>query len=556
MHRNLKALFLLSVAVLFAFFLYRMFFDRSANAGPKPLLREVVTVAGADDHSALIGAQSYLLQWWNASPNQAELDDFYNLIDQSEPLVLTIHALAEPGLADSYGANLNATLRGDYDQRVKQLAGRLKAHRAPVYLRWGEAMEVDAQDYPWQLKYHKLYTDAYRHFVTTARAVNPDLKFIWGPAGYPGLEEYWPGADVVDVISVDVAHDSEAPPKPYPPYTSPGEELYREVHRLRFFDKPIAVFAVEDVHATEIQEGLEAAVQAQAPLADIPLGMEALNEEEKSNFRIGVYDPKDRLTGLDGVTVEHLFVNWADLEQGPFRTDLQDALDRGHEVIVTAEPFKDAEANHDRQVLSKMQHGQYDTYIRDLYEILAQADQTIYLRFAHEMEIPIERYPWQSQDPIEYIMAYRYFMNFPDTFPANIKRVWGPAGDRGSMEFYPGGDVVDYVSIAIYGLPDKNITDHEQQESFERIFKRKRHRVALSGKPLFITEFGVKGPEDFQAFWLREAAEVLRPQKAEIYGACYFNLYDNPDVWGEGIPAPDWSVEAETFEAFIATLGE
>jgi beta-mannanase len=556
MHSNLKALLLFIAAVMLGFFIYQVFFNKSVGAGPRPLFREVMAVSEPSDHSGLLNAQSYLLQWWKTAPSQAEMDDFYNLIDKKEPLVLTVQALAEPAFGDSYGANLKATINGDYDVRIQQLSEKLKAHRATVYLRWGEAMEVDAQDYPWQLKYHKLYTDAYRHFVTTARAANPGLKFIWGPAGYPGLEEYWPGADVVDVISLDIAHESEAQPKPYPPYGSVSEELYRKVHRLRFFDKPIAVFALEGVAATEVQQGLKEALQAQGALSPVPIGASTAQPLEKNSFRIGVYDPKGRLTGLDGVRAEHLFVNWADLEKGPFRKDLQDALDRGHEVIVTAEPFKDAEANHDRQVLSKMQNGHYDTYIRGLYEILTQADQPIYLRFAHEMEIPIERYPWQSQDPVEYIMAYRYFMNFPDTFPANIKRVWGPAGDRGSMEFYPGDDVVDYVSIAIYGLPDKHITDHEQQESFGRIFDRKRHRVALSGKPLFITEFGVKGPEDFQAFWLREAAQVLKPQKENIYGACYFNLYDNPDVWGEGMPAPDWSVEAETFEAFIATLAE
>ncbi len=75
----------------------------------------------------------------------------------------------------------------------------------------------------------------------------------------------------------------------------------------------------------------------------------------------------------------------------------------------------------------------------------------------------------------------------------------------------------------------------------------KAHRVALANKPLFITEFGVKGPEDFQAFWLQEAGAVLHAQRDKVAGACYFNLYDNPDVWGEGIPAPDWSVEAERF---------
>lgn len=541
--------------LLVAGFVYRFFFAEPTGFGPKPLFREIKAVSDTSAHAILPGAQSFLLEWRKTSFDQAALDDFYNLINKRKPLVLTLHALAEPGFSDSYGANLNATTRGDYDQRIQKLAKKLSAHRAPVYLRWDEAMEVDAQEYPWQLKYHKLYTDAYRHFVATARAVNPGLKFIWGPAGYPGLEEYWPGQDVVDVISLDIAHPSEQHPKAYPPYTSVAAEVYRKVHRLRFFDKPIVVFADQALPAQEVTTALEEAIATQATLSDVPIGTSKMTPQG-DGFHIGVYDPKDRLTELEGVTVEHLFVNWADLENGPFQSDLQAALDRGHEVIVTAEPFKDAEANHDRQVFLKMLKGEYDANMRQLFNMLATADQTIYLRFAHEMEIPIERYPWQSQDPIDYIRAYRYFMNFPDTLPPNIKRVWGPAGDRGSMEFYPGDDVVDFVSVAIYGLPDKNITDHEQQESFERIFDRKRHRVLLSGKPLFITEFGVKGPEDFQAFWLQEAAQVLRSQMEHIYGACYFNLYDNPDVWGEGIPAPDWSVEAGTFAAFIATLGE
>lgn len=58
-------------------------------------------------------------------------------------------------------------------------------------------------------------------------------------------------------------------------------------------------------------------------------------------------------------------------------------------------------------------------------------------------------------------MAYCYFMDFLDIFLVNIKWVWGLVGDWGSMEFYFGDDVVDYVSIVIYGLLDKNIMDYE-----------------------------------------------------------------------------------------------
>lgn len=553
MQRPNRTLVLVIASLMTAFLMYNFFFRPSIGSGPAPLLREVKAVSDADRYEELIGAPSFLLEWHSTSFRQEQMDDFYNLIDEDEPLILTVHALVQPQFDHTYGVNLKTTIRGKHDEQIRALAKRLKAHRAPVYLRWCEAMEVDSRHYPWQSKYNKLYTDAYRHFVETARAVNPDLKFIWGPAGYPGLVEYWPGADVVDVISLDVAHPTEKDTDAYPPYASIEEELYRKVHRLRFFEKPVVVFAFEGRSSEEVAQALAGALKAQGQLAHLPVGgTEATPANEA--FRIGVYDPKDQLTPLDEVTVEHLFVNWANLEKGPFPGDLQAALDRGHEVIVTAEPFKDAAANRDLQVFANMQNGQYDRHIQQLFDLLGTAGQTIYLRFAHEMEIPIERYPWQSQDPIDYIMGYRYFMNFLDTLPAHIKRVWGPAGDRGSMDFYPGDDVVDYASVAIYGLPDKHITDHKQQESFERIFDRKRHRVALSGRPLFVTEFGVKGPEDFQAFWLQEAAAVLRAEKNRVYGACYFNLYDNPDVWGEGIPAPDWSVEKETFRAFITAL--
>jgi beta-mannanase len=168
------------------------------------------------------------------------------------------------------------------------------------------------------------------------------------------------------------------------------------------------------------------------------------------------------------------------------------------------------------------------------------------------MEIPITRYPWQSQNPVDYIKSFRYFMNFQNPFPSNIKKVWGPAGDRGSIEWWPGNDVVDYISIAIYGLPDKNISDPKKQETFETIFKRKYWRMRFINKPIFITEFGVKGPEDFQTKWLEDAAKVIRMHK-QIIGVNYFNMSDTPKAWGD-IKPPDWSISKESFYRFIKVL--
>jgi beta-mannanase len=219
---------------------------------------------------------------------------------------------------------------------------------------------------------------------------------------------------------------------------------------------------------------------------------------------------------------------------------------------VTFEPFRNPNGETDLQVLQNVTEGKYDREISHLFSILNTTIRKVYLRYAHEMEIPITRYPWQSQNPVTYIKSFRYFMNFQDSLSPNINRVWGPAGDRGSIEWWPGNDVVDFMSIAIYGLPDKNITDPEKQESFTTIFNRKYWRLRFIDKPIFITEFGVKGPEDFQNKWLEEAAKTIN-KNPQIIGINYFNMSDTPGAWGD-IKAPDWSITPKTLHRFLDVL--
>jgi len=217
------------------------------------------------------------------------------------------------------------------------------------------------------------------------------------------------------------------------------------------------------------------------------------------------------------------------------------------------EPWKDTTAaTDDNKALQNILTGKYDPIIRRLFKIISSTNQTIYLRWMHEMEIPIHRYAWQSQDPVTYINAYRYFMQFEGGPGKNVKRVWGPAGDRGSIDFWPGDDVIDYISIAIYGLPDKNITDPAKQEPFSRIFNRKYHRMRFSARPIFITEFGVKGPESYQDMWLGDAAKTIKGNR-HVFAICYFNLYDNPKAWGN-MKAPDWSITPRSMNKFCEAI--
>jgi beta-mannanase len=421
-------------------------------------------------------------------------------------------------------------------------------------------MEVYVDVYPWQKQAPNLYAKAFNHFAETIKKEAPAVKMVWAPAGYPGTEEYWPGTKWVDMVSVTLKGRSEMLTNNYPEEKSLQQLIFRKLHRTRFFDKPVLLIGSEKLLANDFkQQDFDAAAKyiddnkaieyKDAGAAD---GTTVVLRKD-GEMIIGAFDPTNRLLDSMALSAEHIFVNISDLKKGEFKNRFDNTTKRNLNVIVTMEPWKDGQLEKDPELVANILKGSYDKLFEQLYSVIGNTDKTIYLRWLHEMEIPITRYPWQSQDPVMYIKAYRYFVDFiRSKKPQHIYFVWGPAGDRGSMEFWPGSDVVDYTSIAIYGLPDKNITDHNQQESFNNIFKRKFRRIWFAHKPLLITEFGVKGPASYKKEWLAAAAATINANK-EIVGVSYFNDVDNPKAWGD-IEAPDWSVSPEVYKNFVKQI--
>lgn len=452
-------------------------------------------------------------------------------------------------------AALRMVRDGDFDDALRSLCSLLPDKKR-IYLRWDPDMEVPVQRHSWQYQSPADYIKAFRHVAETCRNAKPGLKIMWSPAGYPGTEEYWPGDDVVDAVGISVNGQSELAANAFPADPDQRTALRRKLIRTRFMNKPVWVFASgSDSLVRALRIDLREAVKGIKQDSGFLFQHFAMNEPAGRAANtiplLGVYDPRQALTASKNVQVEHLFVDLGNIQTGGFARDFEAVVRRGHEVIVSVEPWRDGKVRKDSSVLENTSLGVYDEEFKSLFNTISKTNLAVYVRFAHEMEIPIYRYAWQSQDPALYIRAFRHFMDLGKGIK-NVKKVWGPAGDRGSMEWYPGGDVVDLVSIAIYGLPDKNITDPTKQESFETIFNRKAWRVRSTSKPIFITEFGVKGPEDFQSEWLEKAAAVLTDHK-EVIGVCYFNLADNPEVWGD-IPAPDWGISPSTFNHFVEAL--
>ncbi len=448
-------------------------------------------------------------------------------------------------------------VNGLYDKKLEYINKHILLKNKNIYVRLMPEMEVPVYQFKWQNLSGEQFIEAYRYLFLKLKNLNPNLKFVWGPAGYMGAEEYYPGKDVVDVISITLNSKFEQSIKYYPSYQDSKTEIHRKFHRLRFFNHSLFILGDKtNTNKALISEYITNEKDTITKYENI-----AYNEKlwennntaiEKKKFVVGLHDPNQRLINDPFISVEHIFVDFGQVQSGELQILLHDVFSRNHDVILTVEPWRDLSGIADTMVLQNILAGKYDSIIKRVFDDISDTKHMVYLRFAHEMEIPITRYAWQSQDPLVYIRAFRYFMNFKDTIPQNVKRIWGPAGDRSSPDFYPGNDVLDYISFAIYGLPDKNITDHEKQLTFSKIFNYKIWRFRIFDKPVFITEFGVRGPEDYQTRWLEDAAKTLN-ENQRVIGVNYFNMSDTPGAWGE-IKEPDWSITPASLHRFMEVL--
>ncbi|MDX1762194.1 MAG: hypothetical protein R3218_08580, partial [Christiangramia sp.] len=395
-----------------------------------------------------------------------------------------------------------------------------------IYLRWLPNMELGNDSNPWGNRgepYNDLLQSVHEILVNN----DSKIKLLWSPSGETGLMEYFPSFS----------------------YNGAGVDLNSSalsLFRMRFNNKPLFIFSEStDFNLVEIKERLDS--------IDFSVANELISPENgnwQEELELGVYDLRNQHTGKEYVNIEHIFIDFQEIREGTLGSKLSDIKGRSHIPFISIEP-RNPENFDDPEVMNDILNGKYDRVISILYDQIDKLDSKVYLRFAHEMEIPIQRYPWQSMHPEKYIKTYRYFMKsaIDKEF---IKKIWGPAGDKSSMDYWPGEDYVDYISFAIYGLPDKNITDPKEQENFEKIYTRKSRRLHFLPKPFIIAEFGVKGADEFQELWMKEAANVIADHK-RIKAANYFNSQDVPDAWGD-IDPPDWTIPSRIFDEFVNEL--
>lgn len=231
--------------------------------------------------------------------------------------------------------------------------------------------------------------------------------------------------------------------------------------------------------------------------------------------------------------IQHTFVDWRDSQA--FAYALFAAKSQDNIPLITLEPRGETDGH---KLLADISTGVYDARLTELSDIAAASGQTVYIRFAHEMEL-YELYPWGDQDPQLFIQAYRHVVEYMRSHNAtSIQWVWSPAGNNGAEAYYPGDDVVDIIGTTV--LYDRYWYD-TYRPTFQEVVQKRDWLLTSFNKPVWIVEFGAGNADPvFQKAFI---ADALESYKALGYKALVYL-----DIADSNIAGPDYQLHDKNLQ--------
>jgi endoglucanase len=260
----------------------------------------------------------------------------------------------------------------------------------------------------------------------------------------------------------------------------------------------------------------------------------------------GIVDPENKFKDSKLITIEHKFVSWDADKNLDFTNALDEIINSKRTPMITIEPWgliKDKPYN-----LKEMQGEVYKNTIKTICQSIEARKKKVILRWGHEMEQAGSRYPWGNGDSEGFKIAYKFWVDTCKSETKLVDFMWSPAGREGLDAFYPGSEYVDIIGLSTYGYPEYEDKVLGKKYNFEDHFNERYKRVEKYGKDVYLSEFGVAGPNDYKAKWLKQAqTAILDPFKyPNLRGVVYFQFFDK-DPWVEGINAPDFRIEKSIY---------
>lgn len=284
----------------------------------------------------------------------------------------------------------------------------------------------------------------------------------------------------------------------------------------------------------------------------------------------GVHDDTGSFSGSgDSVQINHSFIPWGSRYSSRIKELMRVSVAQERIPMVTLEPWPWAvinvkeqdmnnyaaiEAEYNKSLLSDIALGKYDESIKtSLNAMASNPRQRVLVRLMHEMEMT-RQYPWFSESPESYILAYRHVVELSRNLGFHhLEWIWSPVGLEKASAFWPGADYVDFVGISIYATPEWTWGHAAKGENLPlRTLVEWKSWIKRYGKPLILAEVGVNASPQDQLRWLGEGAKALTTMP-EVAAWVYFNQ-KQPPVITLDIGLPDWSLSKDTAEGLMRKL--
>lgn len=208
-------------------------------APPGPIPFGVYDPEGSFSADTEVSIEHVFLPWEGVDLDTLRTADTYAR-QRNRAMLVTIEpwVWGAPATSDALRSNI---LSGRHDATMRSVCTVLGTLESPVTVRWAQEMDNPNGHFPWSLWRPADHIDAYRRMVGVCRSVAPDVQFMWSPAGDEGMQAYYPGDDVVDVIGLSVFGAQEYQQAQFGTDQSFAEVLGPRYDRAVTFGKPIVV---------------------------------------------------------------------------------------------------------------------------------------------------------------------------------------------------------------------------------------------------------------------------------------------------------------------------
>ncbi len=245
------------------------------------------------------------------------------------------------------------------------------------------------------------------------------------------------------------------------------------------------------------------------------------------------------------MAIANMFSEWGYLANPELLEDLNQISDQGWVPMISSNPhFFDGCSERKDNLYKEIASGRCDEFLASAAANLKAYKKPVLLRFAWEMNLPSMYWGVEKvkSTPKDFIASWRHFYDVLDKEGAD-NVVWVLSFNTSSGEtipykdLYPGDKYVDWVAIDGYnwgvGKPWGGWTD------FNGVFRNSYNElVAVSDKPVMLSEVNSATNGGNKALWLRDMLNVQVPEKfPKVEAIIFFN--ENKSE-GESV---DWRLE-------------